>query len=92
MALNMGGPSRCWESPGRWIQRIQLVYDNSFSSVWQYEESFYGKKIDWKSVVGDLIINDRNSSKIDHSRFPIDTQLENGDAYDMYQNNLKECP
>ena len=33
----------------RWIQ---LVYDNSFSSVFEYEEAFAQEKIDWRSVVG----------------------------------------
>jgi hypothetical protein len=39
--------------PGRWICGIQLVYDNRFSSVFEYEDSFIEKKIDWRSVVGE---------------------------------------
>ena len=42
-----------WESPGRWMPWIQLIYDNSFSSVFEYEESFKQEKIDWRSVIGE---------------------------------------
>lgn len=31
---------------------IQLVYTNSFRSIWEYEEAFFFEKIDWKSVIG----------------------------------------
>ena len=33
------------------MQWIQLVYDNSFSSVFEYEEAFWKGKIDWESVL-----------------------------------------
>lgn len=39
------------ESPGRRMQWIQLVYDNSFSSVFEYEEAFRTGKIDWEPVL-----------------------------------------
>jgi hypothetical protein len=34
------------------MSSIQLVYINSFRSVWEYEEAFFSEKIDWKSVIG----------------------------------------
>ncbi len=34
------------------MSSIQLVYTNSFRSIWEYEEAFFSEKIDWKSVIG----------------------------------------
>ena len=34
--------------------RIQLVYDNSFRSIWEYEEAFYREKVDWQSAAGEV--------------------------------------
>lgn len=31
---------------------IQLVYTNSFRSIWEYEEAFFSEKIEWNSVIG----------------------------------------
>lgn len=50
----MGGPSGSWAPPGRWIPWIQLIYDNSFCSVWEYERAFLAEEIDWRSVVGEV--------------------------------------
>lgn len=34
------------------MSHIQLVYTNSFRSIWEYEEAFFSERIDWKSVIG----------------------------------------
>lgn len=34
------------------MSSIQLVYTNSFRSIWEYEEAFFSEKIGWKSVIG----------------------------------------
>jgi hypothetical protein len=37
-----------------WTRCIQQVYVNSFSSIWEYKEAFQARKIDWRSVTGDV--------------------------------------
>lgn len=50
----MGGPSGSWAPPGRWIHWIQLVYDNSYSSIWHYDRAIRAEEIDWRSVIGEV--------------------------------------
>lgn len=53
MALKLGDPSWRWESPGCWISEIQLCYDNRYSDVFEYAESFGGERDARQALVGD---------------------------------------